>query len=416
MILVLGTILWTAAGCIAATFANRFRGGGSLRIAAILSAASPLAALSSYALLAGGPALLSPDAHGPNASFCEMLIYGLLAPLPFGLLNGSLFGAVCGLMKKELAWRSYAASSCGALLGGIALSSFLAHPWMPLAFLALFGATMPLISFIAFGRKQTSVWSRLLCALFCLVCMLAAGLLGSGDRILCEMKWARELPGYVWEAAFETASGRAELLKNVSSPGGELEVYRNRRLEAVLPKEREPEFPAALFGVAQPSRGDISVLLACPPFSRLGEVLDSLPPVAHVELLCPDVQLAFLASRILPANSDRIHITFAEPRHFIESSKEKYDLIMVLGPTPETLGGNRFFTLEFFKAVAARLNDGGVYVGGLEPPASDSTECAAEFNGILGATLHEVFKNQVFAPEPLTLFAAGNGALSANFD
>ncbi len=294
---IVASLFWAAAGCAASTLASKRRGGGSNWLAAALCGLSPLAALSSYAFAASGQPISGHGGGGILFNFGEMLLCCGLVPMLFGLLNGALFGTVCGLLGKERGGRAYAADSLGAMLAGIAFACLLSWLFPPMSLLATTGALLPILGFAVCGRRLESAWMKTLCGLHCAACVALAGLLGTADGQLSSVKWERALPGHSFEGSIETASGRVEFLKDLRSPTGQVSVYRNGELEATLPKARELEYPLALFAVAQPKRDDLSILLLCSPLSPLPEALCSLPAVAKLELICPDKPVADLAQR-----------------------------------------------------------------------------------------------------------------------
>lgn len=412
------SMAWVAAGCAVSTLADKVRGRGSDWLAAALCALSPLAALSSYAFAASGPPLIDPGKWGVVFSSGEMFAYCLLAPMLFGLLNGALYGAICGLLGKERGGRAYAADSLGAMLGGLAFSCLLASLLPPMSLLAMGGAILPIFGFAVCGRRLKSPLMKVLCGAHCAACVALAGLLGTADGHVASLKWSRVLPGHSYEGSVETASGRVEFLKDLRSKNGQLAIYRDGELEATLPKDRELEYPTALFAVAQPKRDNLSILLVCSPFSSLPEALASLPAVAKVELVCPEKPLADLAQRfgLLPEDSGKFKVVNQEPRRYMETCKGSYDLIMILGARPSTLGGNRLFTVEFFKSVAAKLKPGGAYICSMESSPGCPGASTMEFNGMIDATLRSVFPKVACTPGSLKIMAAGFGDISASFD
>ena len=415
---IVASMAWVAAGCAISTLANKNRGHGSDWLAAALCGLSPLAALSSYAFAASGPPLIDLGGGGLLFSVGEMLAYSILGPMLFGLLNGAIFGAVCGLVGKESGGRAYASDSLGAMIGGLAFSLILAGICPPMSLLATGGALLPIMGFAICGRRIASTWLKVLCGIHCAACISIAALLGSADNHVAALKWSRILPGYAYEGAVESASGRVEFLKDLRGSSGQMAIYRDGELEATLPKDKEPEYPSALFAVAQPNHGDLNILLVCSPFSSMPEVLSSMSAVAHVEMLAEDKPLTEISRHIglLPEDSERFHLSVCEPRRFIESAKAKYDLVIVLGVAPDTLGGNRFFTVEFFEAVAERLNPAGAFISSMESSPGYSADCTLEFNGMLEAGLRSVFPNVVFTPGAMKILAAGSGLISADFD
>jgi hypothetical protein len=304
------------------------------------------------------------------------------------------------------------------MLGGLLFSFVLAGLRPPMSLLALAGAILPAAGFFICVRGVSSLFKRALCCLHCVVCVAFLSFLGTLDVQLASLKWSRLLPGYSYEGAVENASGRVEFLKDLRGRETRLAIYRDGALEAVLPKEREPELPTALFSVAQIPRENLRVLLVCSPFSTLPESLAALPVVAHVDYVCPDRELLELSRsmNLLPEDSAKFSGICEEPRRFLEGSGDSYDLVIVMGLRPDTLGGNRLFIKEFYESVAARLSRDGVFVSSMDSASVYASKETAAFNGCMEATLRSVFPKMVFTPGNTKLFAAGNGPLCASFD
>ncbi len=412
------SMAWVASACAASAFLWRRDATGASLWAVVLCGLSPIAALGSYAFAAGGPPLFDQGGCPGFFSVGEMLAYCALSPLFFGVLNGALFGSICALLGRERGAGAYAADALGAMLGGLLFSFVLAALRPPMSLLALAGAILPAAGFFICVRGVSSLFKRALCCLHCVVCVAFLSFLGTLDVQLASLKWSRLLPGYSYEGAVENASGRVEFLKDLRGRETRLAIYRDGALEAVLPKEREPELPTALFSVAQIPRENLRVLLVCSPFSTLPESLAALPVVAHVDYVCPDRELLELSRsmNLLPEDSAKFSGICEEPRRFLEGSGDSYDLVIVMGLRPDTLGGNRLFTKEFYESVAARLSRDGVFVSSMDSASVYASKETAAFNGCMEATLRSVFPKMVFTPGNTKLFAAGNGPLCASFD
>ncbi len=409
-------LAWLAAGCAAACLSNKLSGQapGLWRCLA-LCCASPAAALLSCSLAIAAPPLLdAPCQELPSVA--ETLLLCLLSPLLFGLVNGALYGSLCGLLRKEEAGKGYASEALGWLLAGVLFSAVLASFEPPLSLLGIAGACLPVLGFIVCARRAASMAGKLGMGLLAAIAICAAGFLGGLDGLVSSIKWSRLMPGYACQGAAETSQGRVEFLKDPK--GGASLLFRNGVLETSLPREREPDYPAALLAVAQADRGALSALLVCPAFSNFPSVLLSLPAVSKLTMVCPDSGLLELSRRsgILPEKPGVFRIEGDDPRRFVEGEGEAYDLMIVLGSASGTLAGNRLFTSEFFRAASKRLKPGGVLAAGMASAPGYSKESVLEFNGVLEATLKGVFPKALAAPGSPALFVAGGSELSLDYD
>lgn len=413
------SMLWTAAGAAAASLLPV--GGDMRRIrlhAVALSILSPVLALLSYRLSGGLPQLLG-WREGLLFSQNQMLVFAMLLPMLFGLANGAIYGTLCRCAGKEEAGGAYASDALGDMLGGLAFSLLLASFTPPLALLSCAGMFLPLLGFWVYGMKCETHWMKAGAGLACLMAMLACSFNAAGDVRLAEARWSRTLPGYRYEGSVETAYGRVEFLKERrGKDAGSLAIYRDSSLEACLPRDLELDCPPALFGILQPDKPSVEALIVCPAFSGMPAALLAMPAMERLDMVCPDTRLVKMAQGIgsLPQESDKFAIADAEPRRFIESSASSYDLIAVVGTEPETLGSNRLFTEEFYRAVAARLKRGGVFMTSIPSSGGYSTDSTAEFNGMLAATLRKVFPKVETTPGETKFIVAGGANVCANFD
>jgi len=85
---------------------------------------------------------------------------------------------------------------------------------------------------------------------------------------------------------------------------------------------------------------------------------DAALEVDAVELL-PEVIEA--SSYFSQGNGERLHATAADARRYVRASRDQYDVIVADNFHPARSGSGALYTVEHFRAVRARLADGGVF-------------------------------------------------------
>ncbi len=415
-------LVWTATGCGLARILTNQYPDGFRRWAGVCACASPLSAFFAYMFVA--LALASPQG---GVSLWEIIFFCFASSLPFGMVNGMIYGMLSSVVPQSSAGACYAADAFGCAFGGLAFSFFLAWFPLPMAILGVFGFFLPLSAIWLIYRVKLEKWPR---TIMLLIIIVTSGLclhVAMSDRSIRIMKWSKVDPSLIFEESIETPYGRADILRENQSPGVRAyfasrrrSIYSDGSLLVRLPRELDVSYPAAIFAALQPNRENLQVLLIASPFSLLPRFLNSFPNVARVDLITSNRNLLMIAhnSGILPLSSERFQILIGEPRSFLETGIifNKYDLIMVADKVPDTLRNNRFYTAEFYEQVKYDLvSPGGVFVTVLPPAAGITGHFATELEGTVDATLKKVFPNVVVTPGKNRIFAAGGGNVTVNF-
>jgi len=127
----------------------------------------------------------------------------------------------------------------------------------------------------------------------------------------------------------------------------------------------------------------------------------SLKRVDYVELDPTILELArsyFRREWAAISTDPRLHIHHTDGRLFLRTTPEKFDVIIVNLPDPQTAQLNRFYTLEFFREAAARLAPGGVFSFQLRAAEDYISPELADFLRCIRKTLGEVFPEITFIP------------------
>lgn len=171
----------------------------------------------------------------------------------------------------------------------------------------------------------------------------------------------------------------------------------------------EHPHPTSLLLIGGGLNGSVSQALQHPSLGR----------VDYVEL---DPTVFELARLYFPEEwkriqaEQRVRVHHLDGRRFIKSTREKFDVVILNLPDPQTAQLNRFYTTEFFREVAERLNTGGVFALQLRAAENYISPELGEFLRCINRTLHEVFPEIRVIPGDIVHFFASRqpGVLAAN--
>ena len=135
----------------------------------------------------------------------------------------------------------------------------------------------------------------------------------------------------------------------------------------------------------------------------------SLKSVDYVEL---DPAVFDLARQYFPEEWRRIQaerrarVHHVDGRRFVKSTRQKFDVVILNLPDPQTAQLNRFYTTEFFHEVAERLNAGGVLALQLRAAENYISPELAEFLRCIDQSLRDVFPEIKVIPGDIVHFFA----------
>ena len=149
-----------------------------------------------------------------------------------------------------------------------------------------------------------------------------------------------------------------------------------------------------------PDNTDSMVVIGCGAGVTAGAV--SIDPtvgrvtIAEIEPLVPEVVSTHFAEHNFDViNNPKVEVRIDDARHYILTSKEKYDAITSDPLDPWVKGAATLYTQEFFEAVRDHLNPGGVVTLFVQLYESNPAAVKSEV-----ATFFEVFPNGVIFGNP----------------
>ncbi len=419
-------LLWTAAGSglLPAVCPVRIRGGRRFRaVLFLLALAVPLTDLGirHCRIFFGATA-------GEVIVFKWMFLSGLAVFSLFCLLSGYAYAAACRMIPSgteenpRFAVRIYALESFGSALGGLSATLLL----FPLA-----------------SEVQIMVLLSGILAMAALILPADAGTRDDGNSIHPDQRSAiagtavllisailfftaapalqRQMDGFFWKTgnllvSRESAYGRIAF----AEMDGQISVFENGQLVSTCPDAMSAEESAHIPLLQHPSPETILLI-----GGGLGGAVSQAfqhPSVKTAHLVERDPEIIRLARKMLPPadvkflDDNRVKLHLTDARKFVRQTGGKYDAVLLDMPSPSALSLNRFYTLEFFNEVKARLNPGGIF--SLRLPSSENKIDArlSDLLSAVNATLAAVFPETVHFPGHSCFFisSADKGYLASD--
>ena len=304
--------------------------------------------------------------------------------------------------------RAYACETAGFVVGGLGFTFVLAvRPEFQVA--GLLGALNLMAGFaLCAGFRERSGWLRL-ALVAVLVALVPAIFRGEALNRRTE---AWRFPGQVLIESRHSIYGNLA----VTAFGRQLNFYENGLLfgaeDEQMASEQLVHYP--LLWHPEPRR----VLLVGNGFNgALGEILRHAPErVDYVELDPEWIALAqkYAAPVRRAALADpRVNVVFADGRFFLnrlatEKSPSGYDVVIVNLPGPGTALINRFYSLEFYRAVRQQLAPGGVLAVRLAFSPDYVGRELENLGASIARTLRAVFATVSILPEYEILYLASD--------
>ena len=423
-------LFWTAAGS-----------GLSSRFA--LGANNARRAVAALECLLGVSLLPTIWALRASRSFFQTVPGELVGPVPmlltslaclslFCVVAGSLFVVATRMYEQECAVSARVAASsaylleaagagCGGILASIVLVRFLESFQIAIV-VALLNLCMATVLLRRMSRKQLgdATMAAALFAVVFLTIVLLIYVAPSLDRSAQARLWR----GFRLVGSRDSIYGNLAVIETGNETGntetGNIRsIYDNGVILASAPDENAAEeavhyallehpAPQRLLLIGGGVNGSIAQALKHPTVERIDYV--ELDPALI------DMALQFFPVQSAPVVSDpRVHVYYADGRYFLrnylrnylKTTGDKFDVIILNVPDPQTAQLNRFYTAEFFRSAGDRLAPGGLLALQLRSSEDYISPDLAEFLRCIHHTLREVFPYVVTIPgETIHFFAA----------
>lgn len=198
---------------------------------------------------------------------------------------------------------------------------------------------------------------------------------------------------------------------SVTKIGDSISFYENGLLMFTYPDllYAEESVHFALLEHPAPKR---VLLIGGDPVGSLDQVL-SHTIIEKVDYLLLDPALIELTQKYIPSsnlilNNPKIEIIYQDGRQFLDKTTEKYDVIIINLPAPETTQINRFYTTEFYQSANKRLKKNGVISFSITASENVIGTEQAELLRCLFFTFNRVFSEITVIPGYTVHFIGSN--------
>ncbi len=406
-------LLWTAVGSGAAS-AARLASKRPRRAVAALECVLAMSLPATIWALRAAKGLLQ-TVPGELVGPVPMLFASLVCLSVFCAASGALFVAAARMVEAESGLSARAAASTAYLLeaAGSALGGFVASVVLVRVFegfqIAIFAGMMNLTMALAVMlRPRRAQVTGLACAAMVAAVPLLLWAAPHWDAASRARLWR----GFRVIASRDSNYGNLTVTETGESGGGSIRsLYENGAILANAPDPAAAEEAVhyALLEHPAPRR----VLLIGGGVN--GGVREALkhPSVERLDYVELDPTLVGMARRYFPEQTAaidadlRARLHLVDGRRYLTETREKYDVILVDVPDPQSAQLNRFYTEEFFRLARAHLEPGGLLALQLRSSEEAISPDLAEFLRSIRKTLGAVFPYQAAIPgETVHFFAA----------
>jgi spermidine synthase len=339
-----------------------------------------------------------------------MLLTCLACLSLFCVISGALFVVATRMCEQELQVSSrFAASSAylldaaGSGLGGIVASIVLLRfldLFQIAAVVSLLNLWMAAVLLFRMSRKQIGAVT-VAAALFAIPLLLYVA--PSLDRSAQARLWR----------GFHLIGGRDSIYGNltITETGNLRTIYDNGMILANAPDESAAE--EAVHYALLEHRAPRKVLMIGGGVN--GGIAQALkhPTVERIDYVELDPALIDMARQFFPAESaslvsdPRVHLHYADGRRYLKTVSDRFDVILLNVPDPQTAQLNRFYTAEFFRSARDHLAPDGLLAFELRSSEETISPNLAEFLRCIQRTLEGVFPYVGTIPgESIHFFAA----------
>lgn len=350
----------------------------------------------------------------------DQLVALLIVMAPGGLLLGLAFPLACrALQRVSRGGRPvgqvaglYIADALGALAGGLLFTLALVTHLGPSGSIAVLSLVVVagLALLLRPPRRPFTCWLLVISAAAALVVALTP-LRADLDRRLEARRFAALHPGLVLVQAFDTRYGHVAIARL----GEQTSVLRDGSIAETFPQPQAVARDAA-YVLAQAPGAQRLLLFGGAATGLVGELLGY--PVEAVDLVEQDRRAFERVRRYLPPaerkalQDPRLRLFFGDGRAWLNGAdaERSYDLVLALQGDPSSAYGNRLFTVDFYRRVAARLADGGVFCTRVGGAANYLGTEVAGYTASVYATLRAVFAQVALVPGDQQTYCAATTA------
>jgi spermidine synthase len=391
-------LFWTAAGSYISSII-KLAERNPRRVVATLECLLGLSLLPTISLLRNSRSVFQ-AVPGELIGPLPMILTSFVSLSIFCAFSGSLFVAAMrlyeqasGVTARAAASSAYLLEAAGAGSGGILASIFLlrcCNSFQIAAIVLLLNAPMAAILYSPMRRMQ-----------------IVAVALGIGLGAVLLAAWvvpfleqnsqARLWRGFHLLASRESIYGKLAIIET-----GEIRsIYDNGIILASAPDESAAEEAVHYALLEHPAPRHL-LLIGGGVNGSIAQALKH-PTVERIDYVELDPAVISIARQYFPGQSQvfsdaRVHLHYADGRHYLRTTGDTFDVIIVDLPDPQTAQLNRFYTREFFASAREHLAPAGLLALQLRASEDYISQDLAAFLRCIQHTLKQVFPHVAVIP------------------
>jgi spermidine synthase len=361
-------------------------------------------------LIRAGRSLIGVHA-GELVSLTQVLVIAFVTLAPFCLTSGSLFTLACAVLAERIpVWNRspglvYGLEGLGAGVGGLLFSLVLIHWLNSLEITLGIAAILWFSGFLLLQQRGGLGWVRSSLAL-AILAALALALAGAARLDRASRQWQWE--GFDLVESRETIYGHIVVVARAS----ERSFFENGLWNFTVPDLLTAE-ESTHYALLQHPRPRRVLLLGGGVSGSLTQILEhpSIRQVDYVELDPAIIELGqiYLPTKVTAALEDRrVSVHLRDGRRYLSETQSRYDVILVNLPEPFTAQLNRFYTREFFRLAASKLDEGGILSFSASAPETALGPNQAGYLKVLYDSAASVFREIVVFPAHTAKFFCSN--------
>lgn len=358
---------------------------------------------------------------GELIPFYKTILIAAILMVPVTFQIGLTFPLACQCTAKNKntgisSGKIYFSESAGSLTGGILFTFFLIQhfDYFQISF-ALFMVSALILTLFMFNKLKYIFFSSTIISILG-IHLFYCGLPSRIHAFSINQRWNAFFSPLALEESTDTKYQNI----SISCQNQQLDIFNNLKYAYSLPAD---PFSSEIFinFVMCQSTNPKKILMIGGIFQGFLEPILRYNP-DKIDLIEIDKKYYDTVKNYIPdkisaeLNSNKIHIHFTDGRFFVKNTTERYDIILINMPDPETAMINRFYTFNFFRQTAKILSDTGIIVFSLSSAENYYGEEVLRYNASIYKTLKTIFKNVIVTYGEKKIFAASSSdnIISAN--
>jgi spermidine synthase len=341
---------------------------------------------------------------GSQAGIYQVLFTSAILMMPFCLLSGYLFTWLSVTFstdfKANMIHRIYAAESAGSVAGGVAVSFVMVYF---LQSLEIIGVVILINILVILLVKEIRESFRARWIFFAVGIALVGLIFGlNADRIIKKKLYPNQELVYLRDTPY----GNLAITKSAE----QFNFYENTSLLFVTDDATASEEDVHYAMVQHPDPQKVLLIS--------GGISGSIPEILKYDV--GEIDYVEINPRIIKlgkkwtglTENEKLNVIVKDPRIYLKSGHEKYDVIIINLPEPRTAQVNRYYTIEFFRILKEHMLPGSLLSLSLPTTVNYLSDESNQLNSIIYRTLNEVFQNILIIPGNKNYVLASDADLS----